>query len=135
MLSLRIDSIMKSRTILLHLSLPAVFSVCVFIYTLDKELFSLEMLVSVLLGGFLFYAAPHLLWAVLVSLIDASNEVAHSGFIASTVSLGIIASLWFIPSQELGLSMQWMMYWPLAIFLLIMFAGGTAWHRYKWLKE
>ena len=126
---------MKLKTICLHLSLPAVFSAGVFIYTLNKESFSMEMLASVLIGGFLFYAAPHLLWAVLVSLTDAPKEVVHSGFIASNVSLGIIASLWFIPSQELGLSMQWMMYWPLAIFLLVTFAGGTAWYRYKWLKE
>jgi hypothetical protein len=117
---------MKQRTIFSHISIPAIFAVGVFIYALGRESFSLEMLASVLIGGFLFYAAPHLLWAVVVAIGKPSNVVAHSGFIASTLALVLIASLWLFPPDPSGLPMQWMLYWPLAIILLIFVAGGTA---------
>ena len=117
---------MKQRTIFAHISIPAVFAVGVFLYALGRESFSLEMLASVLIGGFLFYAAPYLLWAVIVAVGKPSNVVAHSGFMASTLALAFIASLWFFPPDPSGLPMQWMLYWPLAIILLIFVAGGTA---------
>ena len=112
--------------ILGHISIPAIFAAGVFVYALGRESFSLEMLASVLFGGFLFYAAPYFLWAVIVAAAKPSNVVAHSGFIASTLALALIASFWFFPPDPSGLPMQWMLYWPLAIILLITIAGGTA---------
>ena len=117
---------MKLKTIIAHISIPAIFATSVFVYALGRESFSLEMVVSVLIGGFLFYAAPHLLWAVFVVAIKPSNIVSHSGFIASTLALTLIASFWFFPQDPSGLPIQWMLYWPLAIFLLIVVPGGTA---------
>ena len=116
---------MKLKTIFAHISIPAVFAAGVFIYDLNKESFSLEMLASVLFGGFLFYAAPYLLWAAIVVLVKVSNLVAHSGFIAITISLLLIASFWLFPGEPSGLPMQWMLYWPLAIILLIFVTGGV----------
>lgn len=117
---------MRPRTMIAHLSVTAVFAVCVFAYALGREEFSSEMMASVLFGGFLFYAAPHLLWAALVLAAKVSNVVAHAGFIACTAALGIIASFWFFPPDPSGLPLQWMLYWPLALILLVCVAGGTA---------
>ena len=117
---------MKLKTTIAHIGIPAIFAAGVYIYALSRESFSLEMLSSVLIGGFLFYATPHLLWAVIVGVSKPSNMVAHSGFIASTLALALIASFWFFPPDPSGLPMQWMLYWPLAIILLIFVAGGTA---------
>jgi len=117
---------MKLRTILGHVSIPAIFAVGVFVYALGRESFSLEMLVSVLFGGFLFYAAPYLLWAIIVAVVKPSNLVAHSGFIASTLALVLIASFWFFPPDPSGLPMQWMLYWLLAIILLVLVPGCAA---------
>jgi len=116
---------MKLRTILGHVSIPAIFAVGMFVYALGRESFSLEMLASVLFGGFLFYAAPYLLWMVIVAVAKPSNLVAHSGFIASTLALALIASLWFFPPDPSGLPMQWILYWPLAIILLVVVPGGA----------
>ena len=117
---------MKLKTIAAHLSVPAVFAFSVFVYALRRESFSLEMLVSVMFGGFLFYAAPYFLWAIIVAVSKPSNIVAHSGFIASSLALGLIASVWFFPPDPSGLPMQWMLYWPLAFILLIAVVAGAA---------
>lgn len=117
---------MKLKITIAHLSIPAIFAVGVFIYALSRESFSLEIVASILIGGFLFYAAPHLLWAVIVALSKPSNIVAHSGFVASTLTLALIASFWFFPPDPSRLPMQWMLYWPLAIILLFIVPGGAA---------
>ena len=117
---------MRLRTVIAHISITAVFAVGVFVYALSREEFSFEMMGAVLFGGFLFYAAPHLLWAAIVLVAKVSNIVAHAGFIASTAALGTIASFWFFPPDPSGLPLQWMLYWPLALILLIFGAGGTA---------
>ena len=117
---------MKLKTIIAHTSIPAIFAAGVFIYALNKESFSLGMLVSVFFGGFLFYAAPYFLWTVIVAIFKTSDVVAHAGFIANTVALVLIASFWFFPSDPSGLPLQWMLYWPLALLLLIIIAGSTA---------
>ena len=116
---------MKLKISLAYISLPTLFAVAGFIRALNRDSFSLEVL-TVLLYGFLFYAAPHLLWAVIIAVSKPSCLVVHSGFIASTLALTLIASFWFFPPDPSGLPMQWMLYWPLAIILLIFVAGGTA---------
>jgi hypothetical protein len=124
---------MRLRTIILHVSISAFFAVGVFVYALGRESFSFEMMASVLFGGFLFYAAPHLLWAVIVAIAKLSNAVAHAGFIASTVALGVIACFWLYPGDPSGLPFQWMLYWPLALILLVVITGSTA--AYICIKE
>ena len=117
---------MKIREILAYVSLPAAFAVGVFVYALGREPFSLDMLVSVLAGGFLFYGAPYLFWAVIVLISRPSNIVARSGFIATTLALALIASAWIMPPDPSGLPMQWLLYWPLAVVLLIVAVTGAA---------
>lgn len=117
---------MKPRTIFAYLSIPAAFAVGGFIHALGRESFNWEMFASVLVGGFVFYAAPHLLWVVVIGIAKPSIAVAHSGFIAPTLALASIASFWLLPPDPSGLPMQWMFYWPLAIILLIFSAGSTS---------
>lgn len=117
---------MRLRTMIAHLSITAVFALCVSAYALSREKFSFEMMASVLFGGFLFYAARHLLWAAIVLVAKLSNVVSHAGFIACTAALGMLASFWFFPPDPSGLPLQWMLYWPLALILLVCVVGGTA---------
>jgi hypothetical protein len=118
---------MKLRTVIAYICVPAIFTVCTFIYALIYvEQFSIGMVSSVLFGGFLFYAAPYLFWAALVLKSHPSNLVAHAGFMANTIALLLIASMWFFPGDPSGLPLQWMLYWPLSLILLIVSIGVVA---------
>ncbi|WP_148261925.1 hypothetical protein [Methylomonas methanica] len=125
---------MKTKTITIYVTVPAIFSVAVFFYTLLHRGFTgIEMVISIVGGGFLFYGAPFLLWAIVVKLFKISNQVAHTGFIFVIVSLLAIASFWFVPPDPSRLPMQWMLYWPLAAILLILGSGCMA--IYKNIKS
>lgn len=120
---------MKRASLIVHLSIPAVVTLGAFAVAARREPFGVEMFSAYVLGGYLFYAAPHLLWAVVAALAKASRAVWHAGFIASSIALAAIASLWLGPQDPSGLPLQWMLYWPLAIVLQLVIAGGTAVYR------
>ena len=85
------------------------------------------MFFAYVLEGYLFNGAPHLFWAVIATLASASRAVWHAGcFIASSIALTAIASLWLGPQDRSGLPLQWMLYWPLAVVLQLVIVGGTA---------
>jgi hypothetical protein len=117
---------MKRTSLAAHLSIPALVTLGAFATALRREPFGGEMFASYVLGGYLFYAAPHLLWAVIAALAKFSGAVWHAGFVASTIALAAIASLWLGPRDPSGLPLQWMLYWPLAIVLQLVIVGGTA---------
>lgn len=117
---------MKRTALIGHLSIPAVVTFGTFAVAISREPFGMDMFSTYVLGGYLFYAAPHLLWAVIAAVIKASRAVWHAGFIASSIALAAIASLWLVPPDPSGLPLQWMLYWPLAIVLQLVIAGGTA---------
>lgn len=108
---------MKSRIVVAHLSVPAVITAGTFAAAVSREPVRSEMFVAYVLWGFLFYAAPHLLWAVIAAVGKFSVPVWHSGFIASSIALLAVAAFWLGPSDSSGLPIQWMLYWPLAIGL------------------
>lgn len=115
-----------NRTALIgHLSIPAVVTFGVFAVAVSREPFGVEMFSAYVLGGYFFYAAPHMLWAVVAAVTKASRAVWHAGFIASSIALAAIASLWLGPQDPSGLPMQWMLYWPLAIVLQFVIVGVT----------
>jgi hypothetical protein len=120
---------MKRTAVVAHLCIPALVTVGVFAVALRREPFGIDMFAAYVLGGYLFYAAPHLLWAVVAALARFSNTVSHAGFIASSIALAAIAALWLFPGDRSGLPMQWLLYWPLAICLQIVIAGLTALYR------
>jgi hypothetical protein len=117
---------MKRLAFLGYLSLPSVLAAGTFVASLMRKPFEVEMFVTSVLGGFLFYAAPHFLWTAVAALVAAPRALWHAGFVACTVSLVAIASLWLAPQDPSGLPLQWAVYWPLAIMLLFVFVGGTA---------
>jgi len=117
---------MKRTALIGHLSIPAVVTLGVFSVAVRREPFGMEMFSAYVLGGYLFYAAPHLLWAVIAAVAKPSHAVWHAGFIASSIALAAIASLWLGPPDPSGLPLQWMLYWPLAILLQLVMVGGTA---------
>jgi hypothetical protein len=120
---------MKRALLIAHLSIPAVVTLGAFAVAVRREPFGVEMFSAYVLGGYLFYAAPHLLWAVVAALAKTSRALWHAGFIASSIALAAIASLWLGPRDPSGLPLQWMLYWPLAIVLQLVIAGGTAIYR------
>ena len=82
-------------------------------------------MMSVLVKGYFFYSAPYFLWAFLVLIAKVRKQVTHIGFIGLTIALLLIASVWLGPRDPSGLPIQWMLYWPLAGILLLVFAGAT----------
>jgi len=109
---------MKARVIAAHLCAPALITVSTFAAAVPREPFRSEMLVAYVLWGFLFYAAPHLLWTVIAAVGKFSAPVWHAGFIASSIALLAIVAFWLSPGDSSGLPIQWMLYWPLAIVLM-----------------
>ncbi len=120
---------MKRTSLVAHLSIPAVVTLGAFAVALRRELIGVEMFSAYVISGYLFYAAPHLLWAVVAALAKCSGAVWHAGFIASSIALAIIESLWLGPRDPSGLPIQWMLYWPMAVVLQVVIAGGTAIYR------
>jgi hypothetical protein len=85
----------------------------------------LDDFILAILGGALFYCAPHLCWLSFHLLVKPSYMVLHSGYIGATLALVLIASLWLLPPDQSGLPIQWLAYWPLSGILVILFSGVT----------
>ena len=117
---------MKRTAVIAHLCIPAVLALGVFAMVLRNEPLRMEIFVAYVVMGYLFYAAPHLLWAVVATLFRFSNAVWHAGFLASNIALAAVALFWLFPRDPSGLPMQWLLYWPLAIVLLIVLTSLTA---------
>lgn len=87
---------------------------------LRTEPLTASAVAAYVLGGSLFYAAPHILWAGLVLLLKPTRAVGHAGFVVCTVSLLAITALSFVGRDPSGLPLQWLVYWPLAGLLLLL---------------
>lgn len=111
---------MKRAHLLVHLSFPVAFALVGLILALRQEPLTGELVFVHLAWGFLFYAAPHLLWAVVSNAVKPALVVWHAGFIASSCALVLVAavSVWG-PRDPSGLPYQWFLYWPLAGLLLV----------------
>lgn len=101
----------------------------VYATVLMREPFSLGSFSNYVVLGYLFYAAPHLAWAVVAGLCGLSKVVWHAGFGAASIALLVIACFWLGPRDPSGLPMQWVWYWPLAIVLQLVSAMGIALYR------
>ena len=117
---------MKRTAIAAHLVIPAVLAIGIFVNVLMYKSFEMEMFGVYVVGGYLFYAAPHLLWLLLAALGGFSDRVWHAGFVASSIALAAISAFWFFPRDPSGLPLQWMLYWPLAVGLQVVVGGGVA---------
>ena len=119
---------MKRGVLVGYLIAPALVALVSFAIGLRREPLEYDMVVA-LFGGFLFYAAPYLLWSVIAGIGRFSRAAWHAGFVAASVALIAIAILSLFVRDPSGLPLQWMAYWPLAIVLQFVLAGGTALYR------
>lgn len=100
---------MKLRVLAAHFCVPSLIAAGTYAVAASRESSGPEMLVASVLWGFLFYAAPHLVWTMIAAAGKFSTPVWHAGF---------IASFWLGSGDSSGLPIQWMLYWPLAIVLM-----------------
>lgn len=116
---------MKRAHLLVHLSLPVLFALVGLISSLRREQITVELLLVQIAWGGLFYAAPHLLWAVLSNAMNPALGFWHAGFVTSTCTLLLVAALsvWG-PRDPSGLPYQWFVYWPLAGFFQVVVVIG-----------
>src|SRR5690242_8737251 len=113
---------MKRTAVIAYLGVPALLTLGTLVVALQREAFGIQMFAAVVIGGYFFYAAPHLLWVVLGVLAKFSNALWHAGLIAASIALLAVAALWLFPGDPSGLPMQWFLYWPLAVILQIVLA-------------
>lgn len=111
------------KTVLTHLLVPVFFTVAVTLYGFSKNTFSISDGFVAFFGGVLFYSAPYIVWAIFHLLSKPKLSVIHAGYVGATVSLVAISSFWLLPPDRSGLPLQWAAYWPLALVLIIIFAG------------
>jgi hypothetical protein len=116
---------MKHACLLAHLSLPLLAAVVGLALSLRQALLTGGLLLSHFVWGFLFYAAPHLLWAALSAAVKPTLVVRHAGFVASSGALLLVGALSIWGSRDpSGLPYQWLAYWPLAGLLLAVVVFG-----------
>jgi hypothetical protein len=119
------------KRLLLHLTIPALVAILAVVSALRFEGFGLGMFAVYGPLGFLFYSAPHLLWAFIAALSKASGAVCHAGFVAANIALVAIVSVSFTGARDpSGLPLQWLAYWPGAVVLQALFVAVTAAFRY-----
>ena len=110
---------MKRSHLALHFVLPVLLAASGFVSALNSERGTAEAFGAVLLGGSLFYAAPHLLWAGLCATVKPSLPIAHAGFVLASVALVFIGAMSFVSHDPSGLPIQWLLYWPIAGVMLV----------------
>lgn len=116
---------MKRSHFLGHMVFPAVFALGGLLFGLLREPVSVELLLAHLVGGGLFYAAPHMLWAAVAAAVKPANLVSHAGFVASSFALALVGAMSLLgPRDPSGLPYQWLVYWPLAGTLLLLVVVG-----------
>ncbi len=116
---------MKRAHLLVHLSVPLLFSLVALLLSLRREPLTVELVATHLAWGLLFYAAPHLLWVAFCAAVKPKLSVWHAGFASSSCALLLIGALsvWG-PHDPSGLPYQWLVYWPLAGLLLAVVVVG-----------
>ena len=120
------------KRLLLHLILPALVAGGAFWYGRRVEMSAVDAFVVYGVLGFMYYSAPHLLWAVITILSRAPGAICHAGFIAANLALIAIVLFSLTGARDpSGLPLQWVAYWPGAIFLQALFVAVTAAFRYS----
>jgi hypothetical protein len=111
---------MKRTQLLAHLSFPVLVALVGLLLSLRREPLTSGLVFSHLAWAFLFYAAPHFLWAVIAAALRPVAWVWHAGFGAASTALVLVGALsvWG-PKDQSGLPYQWLVYWPLAGLMLV----------------
>lgn len=100
-----------------YMTLPIFLALAIATYSLTNGQEASEILAQFFYGG-LFYCAPFLVLMLLQISFKPPNVVAHSSYIAASLSLVAISSVWLLPPEPSGLPLQWMVYWPLSVILI-----------------
>jgi len=108
---------MKFAYLLGYFAFPALVTLWGFIAALRREGLGGNVLVVQIESAF-FYAAPHLAWGGFCALTRPAIWVQHGGYVLSTFSLAVISAMAFLVHDPSGLPYQWLLYFPLAGFLL-----------------
>jgi hypothetical protein len=115
------------KRLLLYLAIPALVAAWALWSALRFEAFGGNAFVVYGVLGFLYYSAPHLLWAFVAAFSKASSAICHAGFIAANLALLAILSFSFTGAHDpSGLPLQWVAYWPCALVLQVFFVATTA---------
>lgn len=112
------------RIALGYLAVPVLLAIALAAYSFVTRGTDIESLLVMAFGGALFYGAPYLAWAFDHLGFKPTALVVHSGYVGATLAL--ISSMWLLPGDPSGLPLQWMAYWPLALMLMLVFAGCSA---------
>jgi len=111
---------MNRAHLLAYFSFPALIALAGLILGLRHEPLSVDALISYVVWGGLFYAAPYIVWAVIAALAKPITWVWHAGFVATSCALAFTGALSILgPHDPSGLPYQWFIYWPLAGILII----------------
>ena len=116
---------MRRTALFVYLGFPAVMAGGAFMRGLQNERFAIDMFIAYVLGGGLFYLAPHLLWLVIATLGKFQGIVWHAGFVAASAALAAVLVLAFTFHDPSGLPYQWLIYWPLALVLQAVLVGAS----------
>lgn len=116
---------MKRVHLLGHFCVPALFALVGFFFALQREPLGIGVLLAHLLGGLLFYAAPHLVRATVATAVRPKLVAWHAGFVVSSCALFFVGamSVWG-PRDSSGLPYHWLAYWPLAAVMLVVVVVG-----------
>jgi hypothetical protein len=111
---------MKRTQFLAHLSFPVLVALIGLLLSLRREPLTSELVLSHLAWAFLFYAAPHFLWAAIAAAVKPVAWAWHAGFGVASTALVLVGALsvWG-PKDQSGLPYQWLAYWPLAGLMLV----------------
>jgi peptidoglycan/LPS O-acetylase OafA/YrhL len=120
---------LRRTHLLAHFLPPALAAIVGLALALQVEPFTANAVAAHLLGAGLYYAAPHIFWAGVVSLARPSGLVRHVGFLICTFALLAIGALSYVAHDPSGLPYQWLLYWPLsgallALLVVAWFIGG-----------
>ena len=114
---------MRLRTLLLYFLAPTGMVLWSLVGLMRQKASSFD-LVALPLQLLVFYPGPYVWWVLLCKLRSLRTRYWHAGLIAASCSLAACLVAPYFGRDPSGLPYQWLMYWPLAVVLQILFAVG-----------
>ena len=111
-----------------YLFIPILFSFLAVSFVIFTGKHNQANFLGLLISSTLFYCTPFFILSFIFSVSSAKSKYIHFGHIGATIALTLIASLWLLPRDPSGLPIQWMMYYPLSLILVLIFLGAAFIH-------
>lgn len=109
----------KTRIPLLHFGVPVLFIYLFTVWTTPDSGLNPTLVFTL---GLLLFSAPHIFWSLVLTLAKPSQLIKHAGYIGASLALLITASM---PPNSSGFLDQWLNYWRLASWLMLVSVGLT----------